>query len=285
MTPTPTITKLTGRINRALAAVNVIAIAIALSSACTLLLAPSAHAQVPTAPETNTESQPGFRGHHIRLESTSAAAEIRDTLRQQVAQCQLRGLSPRMPETSDLREYALAVTDRYYTQHRMTEYLTTSILLLQPDCTRFEKVVRESAKVVGTQGVCKLNIQRRKAEGACTEDRFPLQGPTSFNDPLHRTVGTMNILGHTCIHKVTQREQVTAETCLLERKDPWLQTEVQQANQFLILRRVLKAKDGYHTESTATLVDLNVMIPWSVSMPHLARGYTLSDPAGDAKRR
>lgn len=263
------------------------AILLAVSAAmfCTLLAPLGAPAQTPAAPKIQAEGRPAFRGHHVRRESTSLAAGLRDDRQRQAKQCEQLGISVRLPDPNDLRKYFLLVKDTYYSEHRMTEYTTISGVEISIDCQRVEMVVTEKAKVVGAHGTCSLNIPKRKAEGACTEDRFTRQGPTSFKDPTLHEVGTQNILGHICQRMVTQHGKGIVEECRLERKDPWLQTATQQANRFLLLRTALSSTTGYQSEDIATLIELDVMVPWSVSMPHLARGYSLSDPIGDAKRR
>lgn len=252
---------------------------------CALLAPLEAPAQTPSGPEIQPASRPAFRGHHIRRESTSLAAVFRDDRQRQAKQCEQLGISVRLPDPNDLRKYSLLVKDTYYSQYRMTEYTTISGVEISADCQRVEMVVTEKAKVVGAQGTCSINIPKRKASGACTEDRFTPQGPTSFKDQTLHEVGTQNILGHVCQHMVTRHGRGTVEECRLERKDPWLQTATQQANRFLLLRTALSSTTGYQSEDIATLIELDVLIPWSVSMPHLARGYSLSDPIGDAKRR
>lgn len=258
---------------------------VAMAMCCAPLASLGTPAQTPAATETQPVARPAFRGHHIRRESTSLAAGFRDDRQRQAKQCEQLGLSVRLPDPNDLRKYFLLVKDTYYTEHRMTEYTTISGVEISIDCQRVEMVITEKAKVVGAHGACSLNIPKRKAEGACTEDRFTRQGPTSFKDPTLREVGTQNILGHICQRMVTQHGKGTVEECRLERKDPWLQTATQQANRFLLLRTALSSTTGYQSEDIATLIELDVMVPWSVSMPHLARGYSLSDPMGNAKRR
>lgn len=190
-----------------------------------------------------------------------------------------------MPDPSNLREYSLTVENVYYTENRLTHYVNKRNLHVSSDCQTVEHVDKEYITVWGLDRTCSLNVPRRTAKGACTDGEFPPKGNRTYKDPYLKDAGRSSVAGHECKRMTAQRGTTRLVRCFLERNDPWLVTKTPEANRLLTVYGLLEDDNGAHKEWTATLIELDVLIPWSVSMPQLARGYSLSDPIAEDKRR